>query len=49
MTKASDFRTVIAMDGKIEKGLAGKQGSFKPSVPSNLVRPKPVPVPPKAK
>ncbi len=39
----------IAFDGKIEKALSGKQGSFKPSAPTNLIRPKPVSVPPKAK
>jgi hypothetical protein len=36
-----------AFDAKAEKGLAGKPGSFKPSVPVNLLRPKLVPVPPK--
>jgi hypothetical protein len=36
-----------AFDAKVEKGLAGKQGSFKPSAPVNLVRPRPVAVPPK--
>jgi hypothetical protein len=36
-------------DEKVERGLAGKQGSFKPTVPADLVRPKPVSVPAKAK
>ncbi len=39
----------LAFDAKLEKSLAGKQGSFKPSAPVNLIRPKPVSVPPKAK
>ena len=38
-----------AFDGRTERGLAGKQGSFKPTVPANIVRPKPVQVPNKAK
>jgi len=40
----------IAMDGKKEeRGLSGKTGAFKPSVPAGYVRPKPVPVPQKSK
>jgi hypothetical protein len=48
-TKEITAGRAMAFDGKIEKGLAGKQGSFKPSAPANLIRPKPVSVPPKAK
>lgn len=38
--------SAIAMDGKtVEKGMSGKMGTFRSSVPANAVRPKPVPVP----
>lgn len=48
-TKDMAAGRTMAFDGKIEKGLSGKQGSFKPSAPTNLIRPKPVTVPSKAK
>jgi hypothetical protein len=48
-TKEMAAGRAMAFDGKIEKGLSGKQGSFKPSAPANLIRPKPVAVPPKSK
>jgi hypothetical protein len=47
MNKEMTAGRIKAFDAKVERGLAGKQGSFKPSAPVNLVRPKPVAVPPK--
>jgi hypothetical protein len=43
--RASENKT-IANDSK---PIFGKEGKFKSSVPADAVRPKPVPVPPKAK